>query len=255
MLIYTTHISSRLKYIVSILFNSSDLLTTDLEKYTKHEGAKINYSTGKLAQGELQIHPHTLLFESNISAQQTNGFIWKHLPAFFKTKGDMPFDFFAASFYLLSRYEEYLPYEKDIYGRFAHTASIAHQLGFLHLPLINLWMKEISVLLSKKEIHSGELPITLQQATANHHSFSFLPTYDIDIAYSYRGKGFFRNAASLLSAAVKGNKQKIKECIQVFTALKKDPFNVYEWLQQLHKKYKLKPVYFFLAAAKSSAPK
>ncbi len=51
--------------------------------------------------------------------------------AFFETSGDFPFDIFAASFYLLSRYEEYLPHEKDMYGRYAHTNSLAFREHFL----------------------------------------------------------------------------------------------------------------------------
>jgi len=48
-----------------------------------------------------------LVIENNFS---------KDFSAFFKSEGDYPFDIFSAVFYLLSRYEEYLPYKKDMYG-------------------------------------------------------------------------------------------------------------------------------------------
>ena len=45
---------------------------------------------------------------------------WKGLPVFFQTTSDsdIPFDVFAASFFLVSRYEEYLEFQPDAHGRF-----------------------------------------------------------------------------------------------------------------------------------------
>ena len=77
-------------------------------------------------------------------------FEWNGLKAFFKTGWDIPFDIFAASFYLLTRYEEYLPHEKDKYGRYAHVNSLAFKENFLHLPLINLWIQELIKLIQQK---------------------------------------------------------------------------------------------------------
>ena len=102
--------------------------------------------------------------------------------AFFKTEGDFPFDIFAASFYLISRYEEYLPHKKDIYGRYAHENSLAFKEGFLHLPLINIWMEDF-----KKR-----LQVKFPTLTTHHSPFTFLPTYDIDEAYSYKYKEWWR---------------------------------------------------------------
>jgi hypothetical protein len=64
-----------------------------------------------------------LLNEEGIHPQKTDCSEWKKKKIFFLTAGDMPFDIFAASFYLLSRYEEYLPHEKDQYGRYSHVNS------------------------------------------------------------------------------------------------------------------------------------
>ena len=42
----------------------------------------------------------------------------------------MFFDVFSASFYLVSRYEEYLPYVKDMYERFQAENSLAYKHNF-----------------------------------------------------------------------------------------------------------------------------
>jgi len=67
-----------------------------------------------------------------IVPQPIDCFEYNGSKAFFKTEGHFDFDIFAASFYLLSRYEEYLPHTKDMYGRFAHENAIAFKEGFLN---------------------------------------------------------------------------------------------------------------------------
>src|SRR5207247_9575613 len=98
--------------------------TINIVKIKNNDIIKINYSTTAVEVNEIQISPHTLLFENGIVHRLVECFEWKGLKAFFKTEGDIPFDIFAASFYLLTRYEEYLPHKEDEYGRFAHTNSL-----------------------------------------------------------------------------------------------------------------------------------
>ena len=83
----------------------------------------------------------SLLFENKITEQSIECFEVNGNKAFFKTEGDFPFDIFAASFYLFSRYEEYLPHQKDMYGRYAHENSLAFKESFLDQPLINIWLQ------------------------------------------------------------------------------------------------------------------
>jgi hypothetical protein len=73
--------------------------------------------------------------------------------------------------------------------------------------------------------------------------FSFIPTYDIDIAYSYKHKGVLRNIGGFF-------KSPSLERIKVLTGTLKDPFDCYEWLNNLHKQYHLEPIYFFLVTEK-----
>jgi hypothetical protein len=71
--------------------------------------------------------------ETGIHEQKINCSEWKGKKIFFATAGDIPFDIFSAAFYLLSRYEEYLPHELDEYGRYSHTGSIAYKEDFLKI--------------------------------------------------------------------------------------------------------------------------
>ena len=120
MLIYVDVISNRFQYIVNFIGNEIGIeafqLTQDKDAFKNHQGPKVNYSNERITDYECWIKPHGLLAENSFKEQTIECFEWNDSKAFFKTDGDFPFDIFAASFYLLSRYEEYLPHEKDMYG-------------------------------------------------------------------------------------------------------------------------------------------
>ena len=238
-LIYSHTGSARLLYICSFIFKEQlglpFQLIIDSEKFRAHAGPKINYSDSAITAGELHIQNHSLLFEQNIKYQPVDRFTVNNYPAFFKTaNGDFPFDILAASFYLITRYEEYLPHEKDMYGRYHHENSLAYKEGFLKIPLINYWLHDlVNVLQEKYPALDMQLPV-----------FNFQPTYDIDIAYSYKYKGLTRNTGGFLKAPS-------FERIKVLAGGAKDPFDCYDWLKDLHEKYRLQAIYFFLLAEKN----
>jgi hypothetical protein len=241
-LVYAHTSSPRLQYTCAFIFEElmgmDFCITIDSESYTNHEGAKINYSSQSLSFPGFSIYPAGLLFECDIKEQNIECFEINGNKAFFKTAtGDYPFDIFAAVFYLLSRYEEYLPHQKDMYGRYAHENSLACKNGFLHLPLINIWIKDFVISLEK--MFPTGLPVRRPAV------FSFIPTYDIDIAWSYKNKGLVRNIGGFI-------KNPSLQRIQVLSGFKKDPFDSYNWLDAVHKKYNLSPLYFFLLADKNT---
>lgn len=238
-LLYTKTSTCRLHYICHFIFKellgADFAFTADAEEFENFDGVKINYSNTIICENELQILPVDLLFEQKITYQKIECFEINNHKAFFKTSiTGFPFDIFAASFYLLSRYEEYLPHQKDMYGRYAHENSLAFKEGFLNIPLINIWVKDLTSAIQK--IFSAFI--------IYHSPFTFTPTYDIDIAYSYKHKGSIRNIGGFL-------KTPSLERIRVLLGLNKDPFDVYDGLNDLHKKYRLNPVYFFLVAAQN----
>lgn len=243
MLVYALQSGPRLIYILDFIskeiFNYNIQLTTDQQEFISYKGPKINYSTATSSENEFWIYNVDLLFESGIKTQSVSCFEINDNKAFFQTSaGDFSFDIFAATFYLLSRYEEYLPHRKDKYGRYAHTNSLAHSESFLHLPLINIWLIDL-----KKALL--QIYPDLQFCNRN---FVFQPTYDIDIAWSYRNKGWWRNTGGLLKSVVKFDWYTFKERIEVLFKKKSDPFDSYEWLHTIHRLTNLKAIYFFLIA-------
>jgi hypothetical protein len=216
-------------------------LTTDINIFLQYPGPKINYSKERITENEFWLKPHSLLFEKGIKQQTIECSIVNDNKAFFKTSGDFPFDIFAATFYLLSRYEEYLPHQKDMYGRYAHENSLAYKENFLQLPLINFWLNDFKKALKQKS----------PSLTTHDSRFTFLPTYDIDEAFSYKHKTWRRALGGLAKDALKGQWSKISERIQALQNKKKDPYDSFDWMDELHQKYNLKPLYFFLVAPKN----
>ncbi|SRR6266496_134587 len=243
-ILYSSQISPRLNYIIDFFSTQiSDepiIITANADEFKNADAVKINYSATAIDDNEIQISPYVLLFEEGIQLQLIECFEWNGLKAFFGTGGNIPFDIFAASFYLLTRYEEYLPHEEDEYGRYAHVNSLAFKENFLHLPLVNLWIRELI-----KPLQQRTSTFNLQPFT-----FKYTSTYDIDIAYSYLHHSVFRNLAGFYKELFTGKWKQLTERANVFSGWKKDPFDTYNWLDALHRQYNLNPVYFFLLAQK-----
>ncbi|MBV4357744.1 polysaccharide deacetylase family protein [Pinibacter aurantiacus] len=243
MLLYSSNITPRLEYIVS--FISSELLqepvqiTSNSGFFASQKVPKINYSDSRIGSDEYYIRPANLLFENDISAQEIIVVQNNHHKAFFwQADSDHPFDVLAASFYLLSRYEEYLPHTLDEYGRFAHTNSLAFKEGFLNQPLVNYWLIDL-----KKALQEKFPDIAWRQ-----QKFKYIPTYDIDIAWKYRHKGLVRTTGALLKSILRGNWSQFHERVTVLQRKETDPYDSYEWLDALHLYCKVRPYYFFLLA-------
>ncbi len=246
MLLFSTHITPRLRYIIQFiskeLFDDAAAIriTDDAGYFSEATGPRFNYSEETFPDS-FQLRPNRLLFEpSGIQPVAINCFTCNGQKVFFPTDGDLPFDIFAASFYLISRYEEYLPHPTDEYGRFAHTHSLAWNEGFLDQPLVNIWIQELRSRLSRR----------FPDLAFRYPVFKFIPTYDIDTAFSYRYKGWRRNLGGSLKALAAGEWSKLRERVAVLRGREPDPFDVYEWLDSLHLYCRMRPYYFFLAAAR-----
>jgi len=238
LLIYSHTTSPRLQYICRFIFEEQlgipFSITIDSEAFIQYEGPKINYSDREFNGQGYHILNHPLLFEEVILQQATQCFFHNGQKAFFKTGGDHPFDVLAASFYLISRYEEYLPHTRDSYGRFGHENALAYKEGFLAIPLVNNWINDLA----------EKLKLQAPTINKNNETRNFIPTYDIDMGYSYRHKGLLRNAGGFF-------RNPSLERIKVLSGLQPDPFDAYAWLNALHAQYRLDPVYFFLVAERN----
>ena len=245
-LLYTHTLSPRLDYILGFftteLFDEPVSITTDETVFRNAEAYRINYSYQAFTDNEFFIQAKDLLFQTGIEKQELTCIEVNYYKAFYQTSGDFPFDIFAAAFYLLSRYEEYLPHEQDVHGRYSYKSSLAYREDFLSQPLVDIWLENFRKALLRK------FPSMLLR----RKSFKCILTYDIDIAYAYRHKGLTGNAAGFARSLVQRDWTSIRNRLKVLRGKMKDPYDCYEWLDALHLYCRLKPNYFFLVAGRQN---
>lgn len=241
MLVYVSQITNRLTYTFELVLR--DLvgidyeLTMDADRFAFHTGPKLNYSRQVLGN-ELFFYSTDLLFEKKIRRQDLSVFDWNDTKAFFAThpKYVIPFDPFAASFYLVSRYEEYLPFTADKYERFDARESLAHQKSFLNKPLVNIFAGKI------RDIIRNEYP----DITFRRKKYKYISTIDIDNAWAYKEKGFLRTTGALLRSLTTFQLKNFMDRLAVLLGKKKDPYDTYDLLFSIQNKYNLEMIYFFL---------
>jgi hypothetical protein len=142
LLIFTSENTRRLQYTLQLIF--AELLdipcdvTTDAQQFQSYTGTKLNYSSQQQDDG-IFIYATELLFETGIRKHEINIGSYENIKTLFHHdhESDLPFDPFAASFYLVSRYEEYLPFQPDEHGRFPEQQSLNVKAGFFETPVVN----------------------------------------------------------------------------------------------------------------------
>ena len=241
MLILVPKITARLRYIFRLLLtdiNGIEVeLTTNADEFSSCKDEKMSYYLQH--EDSLFFDAGSLLFETGINVQSVNYITFRGLPAFFPVyskRSALPFDIFSASFYLVSRYEEYLPHLKDNHGRFRADNSEAMRMDFIQKPLVNIWAGFIAEIITQK----------YPDIQLKKQVYKFIPTIDIDSAYIYKYKGFTRTAGGFLRSLRQKNIEEIREKIAVIIGKKKDPYDTYDFQMSLWKKYKLHPLYFIL---------
>ncbi|SFG61353.1 polysaccharide deacetylase family protein [Pedobacter insulae] len=243
LLIYCPKVSPRTKYIFNFIFR--EILSCDFEftsmvsDFEQSTAPKISYAEKALGE-ELFFCADTLLTKHIIEPVdlKTTLFGDQEVPFSVKT-GALPFDVFAASFYFLSRYEEYLPFKADDHDRFPAEQSLQYKLNLLESPVIDGWALILKNILLRK----------FPNLIFGKRKFTFIPTIDVDRAYHFRSSGLIKNTARFLKAAMKLNTEKVVDI--VLTGLgQDDPFDTYDYLTDIHKRYKQRPTFFFLLAKK-----
>lgn len=241
--IYSENKSPRLLFTLEVIFKRclglDYKLITDWDKFKKIDLPRINYSE-RVHKKSLQIRPHDLLFENSIRPVKIKLREWNNLPVFFLTnkKSPCPFDLFAASFYLVSRYEEYLDFTPDEHGRFPAKSSLAYRSGFLERPIVNEWAAFLVNHLANDYPNYG----------FDHREFKFCSTIDVDMAYSYKHKGFWRNLGGMARELMQLRLDEMNKRIRVLRDQEKDPFDNFEYQQAIHKTYGVESIYFILMA-------
>ncbi len=244
LLIFSSSLTSRMQYIFNLLLGEilglDFALTDNLDKYRDHPGPKMVY--GKESSGEdLFLEAAGLLSETGIYPHEIETGMLDGLPVIFSVQEPssiLSFDPFSASFYMVSRYEEYNKHKKDKYGRFQITESIAWRGKFLTMPIVHLWAEK----------YLQKIQACFPELGSNPPDYRFVPTIDIDHFFAYRGREWQRILGSTIRSLLRRNFKDIRLRFRVLSGAEKDPYDVYDYFIALHHKMKLPALYFVLFA-------
>ena len=234
LLIHVPRLTNRVGYTLNVIFRHllkvEFEITTNIDIFTKHEGARVCYGRQKVGDC-VYIRSCELLFKTTIEEQSPKCFQYQDVAALFPVydaASDFPFDPLASTFFCLSRYEEYLPHITDEHGRYPVTESVAFKNNFLQSAVVDRWALMIAHAILKK-YPAMKFP---------SRNFDFEDTFDIDAAYCYKHKGIFRTAVGLgRDLFVEHKRGEVKKRLRVLTGREPDPFDTFDYILDTHNHY------------------
>lgn len=241
LLVYTTNITSRLRYsfkhICTRVLGIQVEFTNQIEVFIAHDKMKMTYARQPLGQ-EIFIKSHDILFEQGLEAVEINVQTWEDTKCFFANgeKSSLPFDIFAAAFYMLSRYEEYLPHVKDDYGRFLAKESLGYKHGFIHQPVVDIWAYKFRDMLAKH----------YPQTIFPKRKYNIQPVIDVPLAYFYKEKGLLRIIGGSLKDLLRLRLRNFYNRSLVLSGFIRDPYDTFKWIITKQKQYPFRFMVFFL---------
>ncbi len=241
LLVYTHKITPRLNYIFKHFFvrilQIPVVFSTKVDEFVAHNGPKITYSKSPLGS-EFFIRSHDLLFDQGINDIDINILNWDNIPCFFPAgeTSSIPFDIFAASFYLISRYEEYLPHVQDMHERFPVEESLAYKNKFLEKPLVDIWAYKFLEHL-KEKFPSYEY---------KKREFKLISTIDVDTAFAFKHKGVVRSLGGYLIDVFNFRFVNLWHRLLTNLNFREDHYNTFSELLKIQKEYNVKTLFFFL---------
>ncbi len=240
-LIYTEELTPRIEYISRLIFTTilkkKVSFTGNPVEFQKSELPRFNYSLEKF-DGVPSIKPHRLM-HSHALIQPDIQPVWHNGEKFFfesSANSDLPFDPLAASFFLVTRYEEYLNEKRDKHNRFPAEESILFKFDLLKKPVVNIWANRLAEILRKN----------YPELIFPEPKFDFLSTIDVDNAWAILHKGLFRSSGALGKALLKGDFREVKNRLQVLLRQKEDPYDTYGLLNDIFLENEDKVLFFFL---------
>ncbi|GAB5539409.1 MAG: hypothetical protein Salg2KO_15120 [Salibacteraceae bacterium] len=237
LIVFSEKRSNRLRYVLEEYFakhlNVEIELTQNVDDFLSAQGMKINYSTIPV-ENSMHIIPCSLLFQKRISAIELNIEVKDETPLLFANdKCPTGHDTFAACFYFLSLYQEYLPHRSDQHGRFTSKESLQSRLNVLDKAIVDLYAKRFAQCLSE----------VYPQYNYRLNKPENLVTIDIDQLFAYKAKGMARTALSFIRDFILKQEQ-FKKRLDVVMFQKKDPLDCYDEIIELCSKGNADPVFF-----------
>ncbi|MBQ0016175.1 MAG: polysaccharide deacetylase family protein [Bacteroidales bacterium] len=241
LLVYTPRLTNRIGYTLNVLLGTilriPYQITTDTQLLRQSAEYKLVYGNERVDDYPFIQSSHFLL-ETRISKQELGHFMFHGIHALFPTSAtsDIPFDPLASAFFMLSRYEEYLPFQPDQHGRFPATLSAAYEYGFLQSCVVDHWA--IAILDLLKQYYPDFQTVA--------RKYNIQTTIDIDAAYCYKHKGMLLTCAGLLKDVFINHQSQLAiRRLKVLIHQEPDPFDTFQYILDTCKSQPRNHIIFF----------
>lgn len=234
--IYSPDVTPRLEYTAGVIFGTVLGINYEITSDRRKIGSSpaIIYNSEKL-KDQFVIRPSGLLIETGTGQSAPSVSYHGQMPVLFVAEGgSIAFDLFSAVFYMLSRYEEYLPFSPDSHGRFLGASSIAYRGGFLRVPVVEIWSRYLATELVKR------YPVL----TIRHNEYSALLTVDVDQPFAYRSRGFLRSMGGLVKGLA-GVGAKPADRLKTMAGNMDDPYDSFSYIEEQLQLNRSNALFFF----------
>ena len=240
MLVYSPQITPRITYTLDLVLRQWMGIEFKVTKcqfeFADSLESKFCYAD-ELVAGSLWIQPSGFL-ESNdvVPLDVSIQGLGADFVCFSQAEGSLPFDVFSAIFYLVSRYEEYLPFTPDEHGRFPSASSMLVKQGIHEIPIVDIWVARLAALLKSVYPH-------LSIKTKPIHCLVHI---DVDNAFAHKGKGIMRTCGKVARSLAS---LRVKEALEIAaTSLgnKQDAFDTYTEISEAASAAGMEQRWYFL---------
>jgi hypothetical protein len=158
-------------------------------------------------------------------------------------------DVLGSAFFMLTRYEEMAVGERDGYGRFPASASLAEREGFIRMAIIDAYV----------ELLWGALRRLWPGLERRARNFRLALTHDVDDPLASMGRTPRRLARQLAAdAVVRRDPALAVQRVRSWAALRRgdfrlDPYNTFDFLMGVSERHGIAGAFYFLATAEASA--
>ena len=148
-------------------------------------------------------------------------------------------DIFASSFFMLTRWEEYVSRIRDEHKRFPHTESIAYKYGIMDRPVVNEYVEMLWSIL----LRAG------YNGVRKTRSFNLVLTHDID-HLDYPG-----NVRIIAGDVLKRKDLKLaREHFRSYVISGSNPYDTFNFIMSASEKLGISSHFYFMSSATGLAP-
>jgi len=236
LIIFSNILTPRIKYIFNFIFK--DILKAEVEftgnsqYFLQSENIRISYGDEPLGD-ELFFKSTALLFSNRLEEIKLKTVSFGEYQVPFPVENSaLPFDVFAASFFMISRYEEYLHQQKTE-EEFKPSKSYHHKWRVLDKPVVDEWALIIKSVIRKKH----------PDFKFHEKKFQHQPTIHFNIVPNLP-EGFFSKTKFIFSAVFKKENNYLSSKFDRLTGIGINNEQVLVQANQMFASKKSSPLYF-----------